>query len=251
MPAINRVNFYLEINRVFLLIWHCNKSGFFFKGSKMEWSDLSVIIGSSAPVLGNLIAGPAGAAVGKLVAHALEVDDHPDTVSAALMGHPEAVSKLQELQANARVQLEQLAVTVEQTRLQSRTAQYLSEVGDRDSARKLAASQLHDWVRPTVTLGLLLGAVAIIVFVFTGQADNVLKDTTASLSIGTIIGYWFNELKQTLAFWFGTTRDGSVQTQAITQFAVRPGLNADHNVLQTHPADSSATHQWPPARNGD
>lgn len=189
----------------------------------MDWKDVAGVVGKAAPILGGILGGPAGAAVGSLVATALGTDATPDAVSTALLGDPDAAVKLKELEVNSRVQLQQLAVSAEQNRLQAAAAQYAAEAADRDSARKLAAQQPKDWVRPSITVLLLLGAGSIVFFVFSGMADTLLRDATASLTIGTIVGYWFNELKQVLAFWFGTTGETQRANAEVRQFAVTPG----------------------------
>lgn len=189
----------------------------------MDWKDVAGVVGKAAPILGGILGGPAGAAVGGLVATALGTDATPDAVSTALLGDPNAAVKLKELEVNSKVQLQQLAVSAEQNRLQAAAAQYAAEAADRDSARKLAAQQPKDWVRPSITVLLLLGAGGIVFFVFSGMADTLLRDATASLTIGTIVGYWFNELKQVLAFWFGTTGETQRANAEVRQFAVTPG----------------------------
>ena len=105
----------------------------------MDWKDVAGVVGKAAPILGGILGGPAGAAVGGLVATALGTDATPDAVSTALLGDPNAAVKLKELEVNSKVQLQQLAVSAEQNRLQSAAAQYAAEAADRDSARKLAA----------------------------------------------------------------------------------------------------------------
>lgn len=189
----------------------------------MDWKDLAGVVSKAAPVLGGILGGPAGVAVGGLLATALGTDASPDSVSAAILRDPQAAIKLKELETNSRVQLQQLAVTAEQNRLQAAAAQHASQAADRDSARRLAAQQPRDWVRPAVTVLLLLGAAGIVFFVFSGMAEGLLRDATASLTIGTVIGYWFNELKQVLAFWFGTTGETQRANAEVRQFAVSPG----------------------------
>lgn len=200
----------------------------------MDWKDIAAVVGKAAPVVGGILGGPAGAAVGGLVATALGTDATPDAVSTAILQDPEAVLKLKELETNSKVQLQQLAVAAEQNRLQAAAAQYAAEVADRESARKLAAQQPNDKVRPTITGVLLLGALGIVYFVFSGLADGLLRDATASLTIGTVIGYWFNELKQTLAFWFGTTGEAQRAGAEIRQFAVTPGTVTAPGDTSTH-----------------
>lgn len=189
----------------------------------MNWSDIGKAVGSAAPMVGTLLGGPAGAAVGALVANALGTRNDPEAVNAALAMNPDALAKVQELQINAKVQLQQLAVTAEQNRLQAEAAQYSAEAADRDSARKLAAQQPRDFIRPAITIMLVLGAIGIMVAVLGGWAAETLKDNNSNMMVGIIVGYWFNEMKQTLGFYFGMTKESQKQSAAITEFATEPG----------------------------
>ncbi|QHJ83123.1 MAG: hypothetical protein [Caudoviricetes sp.] len=189
----------------------------------MNWSDIGNMVGRAAPIVGTLLGGPAGAAVGALVASALNVSNDPDSVNVALAANPEALARVQELQINARVQLEQLAVTAENNRLQAEAAQYSAEAADRDSARKLASAQPHDIIRPAITVILLLGALSILVCIFSGLGLEALQNPVAASTISLLIGLWFSELKQTLGFYFGMTKESQKQSAVITDFAVSEG----------------------------
>lgn len=189
----------------------------------MNWSDIGNMVGRAAPIVGTLLGGPAGAAVGALVASALNVPNDPDSVNVALAANPEALARVQELQINARVQLEQLAVTAESNRLQAEAVQYSAEAADRDSARKLASAQPHDIIRPAITVILLLGALSILVCIFSGLGLDALQNPVAASTISLLIGLWFSELKQTLGFYFGMTKESQKQSAVITDFAVAPG----------------------------
>lgn len=189
----------------------------------MNWSDIGAMVGKAAPVVGTLLGGPAGAAVGALVASALGTPNDPESVNAALAADPAALARVQELQINAKVQLQQLAVTAENNRLQAEAAQYSAEAADRNSARTLAAAQPRDLIRPIITMTLVLGSVAIMIAVFGGWAAETLKDNNSNMMAGIIVGYWFNEMKQTLGFYFGMTKESQKQTAVITDFAVTPG----------------------------
>ncbi|MNH03037.1 hypothetical protein D3C81_1151060 [compost metagenome] len=189
----------------------------------MNWSDIGKIIGTAAPTVGTLLGGPAGAAVGALVASVLGTTGTPDAVNAALATDPAALVKVQELQLNAQVQLQQLAVTAEANRLQTEAAQYQAEAADRDSARKLAASQPNDFVRPTLTMVMLFGSLFVVVAVMMGWANESITDPTAALTVGTVLGLWLGMTKEVMGFWFGMTKEGQKQSAAITDFAVAPG----------------------------
>jgi hypothetical protein len=169
------------------------------------------------------VGGPAGAAVGGLIAAGLGVSNDPDSVSTALLQNPDAYVKLQEIEANNRVQLQQLSVTAEANRLSASNAQYAAEASDRDSARKLAAQQPRDLMRPALALGILLLSAYIVWAILSGYSEAIIKDTTAALTVGTLIGYVISELKQVYGFYFGMTKEATAQNQAITAFAVTPG----------------------------
>lgn len=197
------------------------------------WSDIAGIVGKAAPVIGGLLGGPAGAAVGGLIASTLGTDNSPDAVSAALAGNPDAIVKVQELQTNAKVQLQQLTVTAEQNRMLAANAQYSAEAADRDSARKLAAQQPKDFMRPLLAIVLMTLTAYIVWAVMGGHADGVIKDTTAALTVGTLIGYVLSENKQVLGFYFGMTQDSSRTNAVVRDFAVAPGSVTTPNVTPT------------------
>lgn len=190
----------------------------------MDWSSVGSAIAKSLPILGTVVGGPAGAAIGTLVASALGVENNPEAVSAALVNDPASIVKLKELEANTQVQLQQLYVQAQQNQLQYELGQYQAEVSDRNSARQLAAQQPRDITRPTIAFLFIVGAIIIIGLVFSGVSENLLRDPTASLTIGTVVGFWFNEMKQVLAFYFGTTREANKQSSEITRFAVSPDM---------------------------
>jgi len=189
----------------------------------MNWSDIGGIVGRAAPIVGTLLGGPAGAAVGALVASALNVPNDPDAVNKALSGNPDAMVRVQELQLTARVELEKLAVQAETVRLQAAGAQYAAEAADRDSARQLAAKQPNDIVRPALTFIMLGGSLFVVVAVLIGWANEVIKDPTAALTVGTVLGLWLGMTKEVMGFWFGMTKESQKQNAIVTDFATQPG----------------------------
>lgn len=189
----------------------------------MNWSDIGGLVGRAAPVVGTLLGGPAGAAVGALVASALNVPNDPEAVNKALAGNPDAMVRIQELQLTARVELEKLAVQAETMRLQAAGAQYAAEAADRDSARKLAAQQPRDFVRPIITFIMLGGSLFIVAAIILGLATDTLKDPTVAVTAGTILGIWLAMTKECNGFWFGMTKESQKQNAIVTDFAVQPG----------------------------
>lgn len=76
----------------------------------MNWKDVSDVVGKYAPMLGGLLGGPGGLAIGSIIASALGVQNSPEAVSEALKVNPEAAVKLAEIEANERVKIRELAV---------------------------------------------------------------------------------------------------------------------------------------------
>ena len=189
----------------------------------MNWSDIGGIVGRAAPIVGTLLGGPAGAAVGALVASALNVSNDPDAVNAALVASPDAMIRITELQTNARIQLEQLAVQIETVRIQAAGAQYQAEAADRDSARQLAAKQPNDLIRPTLTVVTLAGSLFVVVATMLGWANAAITDPTASLTVGMVLGLWLGMTKEVMGFWFGMTKESQKQNAIVTDFATSAG----------------------------
>ncbi|AOY11843.1 hypothetical protein BGL48_11875 [Salinivibrio sp. SS3] len=81
------------------------------------WDNVKKIIGTAAPMIGTLIGGPAGTAVGGMVASALGVENTPDAIEQELKANPEALLKLKQLESEERVRLRELSV--EQSKIES------------------------------------------------------------------------------------------------------------------------------------
>lgn len=64
------------------------------------WDNIKELIGASAPVIGTLLGGPAGGAVGGLISKVLGVDNTPEAIELALMNNPDALLKIKELETS-------------------------------------------------------------------------------------------------------------------------------------------------------
>ena len=76
----------------------------------MEWGDIRNDIAAAAPMLGTLVGGPAGAAIGGMVASALGTEHTPNAVKQALAINPDAAVKLRQIEADQSVKLQDLVV---------------------------------------------------------------------------------------------------------------------------------------------
>lgn len=76
----------------------------------MDWKDIAATVGKTAPLLGTLLGGPAGAAVGGIIASVLGTGNSADEVSAALATNPDAAVKLKQIEADRQTKLADIAV---------------------------------------------------------------------------------------------------------------------------------------------
>lgn len=73
------------------------------------WDEVKNLLGKSAPMIGTLIGGPAGAGIGALVANTLGVENEPESIAAELKNNPEALLKVKEIESNETIRLKELA----------------------------------------------------------------------------------------------------------------------------------------------
>jgi hypothetical protein len=88
----------------------------------MEWKDLTSTVGKFAPLLGTLIGGPAGAAIGAMVSSGLGVGNTPGDVAQALQINPDVAVKLKQIESDNQIELQRLVVQSEANRLAADTA---------------------------------------------------------------------------------------------------------------------------------
>lgn len=74
----------------------------------MSWEKVKETVGGAAPVIGSLLGGPAGGAVGGLLASWLGVEDTADAVMQKLTSDPNALLEVQRMESEERQQLRQL-----------------------------------------------------------------------------------------------------------------------------------------------
>lgn len=94
------------------------------------WKDVGAIVAKSAPMLGGLLGGPAGAAVGTvgaMIASAFGVGSTPDEVLQTITTNPDAAVKLREIEARRQVELEALSLSAATQAIQAVNATMQSE----------------------------------------------------------------------------------------------------------------------------
>lgn len=82
----------------------------------MKWSDIAETVGKFAPLMGSLLGGPPGAAVGALISKALGVENSPDAVKGAITSNPLIALKLAQIESDERIKLQAMLIELEQSR---------------------------------------------------------------------------------------------------------------------------------------
>lgn len=216
------------------------------------WGDVAAAVSKFAPILGNAVPGVGtvvGAGVGlaaSVIAKALGTDPTPDSVMSALAADPDAIVKLRQAEMDHEKDLASIAAQRESAQLAYQQSIYSAEAADRDSARKLAAQQPKDWMRPMLAIGVLALTTYIVYSVMSGHSDSIIKDTTAALTVGTLIGYVISELKQVYGFYFGMTQDGTRTNAVMADFATSPGTVTSGAALAAPATTTVSTQTIPP-----
>lgn len=172
----------------------------------MDWKDVAGAVGKAAPMLGTLLGGPAGGAVGAIIASAIGSDNSPEAVEAAISTNPDALVKLREIEAGKAVKLQELVTDHAKAMIQAETA-------DRASARAMQTAT------PSKMPAILTCGVGVAFFVALGAlfffpipAEN--RDT-----IVYMCGQLAAAFAACLAFWVGTTRQSENKTAMLAQGA--------------------------------
>lgn len=157
-----------------------------------DWKKIVPILGSAAPILGTLLGGPAGAAVGALVASALGVGGTPDEVATALKTDPDAAVKLKQLEVTRQVELEGLLVEAEKARLAAETAAIVAVNATMQAETTAEHWPSYTW-RPFV--GFVFGVMFLGVYFVLPLAKIPVPvvPTEAWMAIGAVLGVasWF------------------------------------------------------------
>jgi hypothetical protein len=156
----------------------------------MNWSDLGKTIAGFAPLLGTVVGGPAGGAIGSVIASAFGVEDKPSAIANAISKDPEAAIKLRKIELDNKTELEKIAMEITK-----------AEIADKQNARK---ENKHSNM-PAILSGVLsLVIIGIIYLLFYTPVPEESKDV-----LFVILGAVMKEWGGAMQYWFGTTRSSA------------------------------------------
>jgi hypothetical protein len=156
----------------------------------MDWKDIAGTVGKAAPILGTLLGGPAGAAVGGLIASALGTSNDPGDVSAAL-ANPDALVKLREIEAKRQVDLQGLLTAQAQAEIAAAVASVQAVNQTMQAEAKADHWPTYSW-RPAIGFVFAAYIASLFLLPLVSKAPVVLS-ADMTLAIGGILGVasWF------------------------------------------------------------
>ena len=106
----------------------------------------------------------------------------------------------------------------------------------------------EDFLRAGITLLLMVGAIIITSLLFIPSTQDFAKSPATTGIFGMVLGFWFKELAQATAYFFGTTKAASDMNTKVADFAVQPGVVSDltpnvTNVVNTIAAPQKGQNQ--------
>lgn len=178
----------------------------------MDWKDLVPLIGKSAPLLGTLIGGPAGAAIGGLVASALGTSNDPDSISEAIANNPDALVKLKEVEATRAVRLEELSQQYAKALLEAETTRVQLDVEDRKSARSRESDTKDSWTPRLLALFITIGFFGVMgTLLFNGKP--ALGGDALMVMLGSLGTAWTG----VVAYYFGSSASSQRKTELLSK----------------------------------
>lgn len=155
----------------------------------MNWMDIGKqAIQLGAPILGGALGGPAGAAVGAMIANQFGIDTPtPDNIMSAIKADPEAALKLREVELRHQERLTEMEVE-----------RFRIETVDVQDARK---AHQHHWMPSAITMVMcaMFGAIVGALFIWAIPGEN--KDIVVYMA-GQVSGI----LTSCVTYWVGSTR---------------------------------------------
>lgn len=189
----------------------------------MDWKELGKsIIKLGAPLLGSVVGGPAGSAIGGMVASLFGADPNdPADILAKISLDPQAAVKLQELQLNHKERLEELKIEEGKIALEETKA----ILADRQSARQRETAVVQATGKSDINLYLLAWTIVVGFFVLTGIL--MFKDCFSPQITGVVnllFGGLVSGFATVLAYFFGSSKGSAEKTTLLAESAERASL---------------------------
>lgn len=185
----------------------------------MKWTDVKDFLGNAAPVVGGLLGGKAGEAVGGLIASALGVEDKPDAVIDALKANPEAIIKIKELENSKAIAEIQAATQSKQIDAETERAYLDDRKNARDNEVEIVKVTGHiDWNRAGIAWLTVVGVFAAF---FTLLYGNIDKNSGTYELVYMAFGALLTRLGTVYDYFFGSSQGSKESLDTLRTIAKR------------------------------
>ncbi|MEH6649982.1 MAG: hypothetical protein V7707_08170 [Motiliproteus sp.] len=168
----------------------------------MDWSRITGVIAKAAPLLGTALGGPAGAAVGAMVAQSLGVEATPEAIEQHLAQNPEALVELKTLEHDERKHLRDLAFKRAQLDVESDRMALTDVQNARDQHK-------DHWMPAALTAALFVAFSALATALFFAAIPEGNRDLVVYLA-GQLTGATMTAI----AYWLGSSRGSKEKEKA-------------------------------------
>ena len=164
----------------------------------MEWSEIGRKVADAAPLLGVALGGPAGAAIGALVASTLGTAGNPAEVLKKLQADPAAMIRMQELEQQERESLRGHVLGIAQ-----------AELADQQQARLVHKDH---WMPSALTILLAMMVAAI-----TGGMMFFTVPVESKEVLFLVVGQLLGAFATAVAFWLGSSRSSADKNKLLSR----------------------------------
>lgn len=182
-----------------------------------KWEDIAELVGGVAPIVGTALGGPAGGAVGSIIAKALGVEDNADAVGMAVKADPSLIVRIKELEFEAH----KLDVEAKQKEKQAELDEVNAYLADVQSARNMQVEALKQddlfskrYVYYLASFWSIVAMVYIflITFMTIPEANVRFADTVLGFLLGTIIA-------TVIQYFLGSSKGSADKTAQIQELS--------------------------------
>lgn len=161
-----------------------------------DWKKVGQKVADVAPMLGTALGGPAGAALGAIVASTLGTANNPDEVLAKLQADPDALLRIKELEQQERDSIRSHTLAMAQ-----------AELADQQQARQVHKDH---WMPAALTIALAV----MISLISTGLFFVIVPESSKEV-LFLIVGQLLGAFSTGVAFWLGSSRSSMDKNRLI------------------------------------
>jgi len=172
----------------------------------MTWEDVGRAVAKAAPMLGTVLGGPAGGAIGSIVASAFGVEDDPDAVAKAIEKDPQAAVKLRQIEAQNEADIRRHLLELARLRIEDLKSARQREV----ELARAGGTNLIQPLLATVGVGAFFAIVGYIIAF--GLAD---MGKEASFIVGNLTGVAAAIAKDVFGYYFGSSQGSNEKTRLL------------------------------------